>query len=86
MKTYSLVLTQKPSGTVRISVSGASGDVTVSRTSRSFSTTNWNQKQTVRVSVRDDKDAVDDAVVTLRHEVSDGGYDDVTAGPVKVTS
>ena len=28
-KTYSLVLTQQPSGKVNISVSGASGDVTV---------------------------------------------------------
>ena len=37
-KTYSLVLTQAPSGKVNISVSGASGDVKVKPSSLSFNT------------------------------------------------
>ena len=89
---YTMVLTKAPTASVYVDVSGASGDVRVSRSRLTFSTSNWNREQTVTVSVSEDDDAVQDAAVTLTHEVSGADeYEDMdpdTAGeqPVMVAS
>ena len=67
---YSVVLTSAPSATVYVEVSGASGDVRVSRTRLSFSTSNWDREQSVTVSVSEDDDAYPDAHVMLTHKVT----------------
>ena len=67
---YTLVLTKRPTATVTVEISGAAGDVRLSRTRLSFSTSNWNRDQTVTVSLSEDDDAIQDEPVTLIHEVT----------------
>ena len=67
---YTVVLTKRPTATVTVEISGAAGDVRLSRTRLSFSTSNWNRDQTVTVSLSEDDDAIQDAAVTLTHEVT----------------
>ena len=85
-RSYTVELTEAPTGTVRVTVAGASGtDVTLSRNRLTFTTTNWGIPQTVTVTAREDGDAVDDTV-TLTHTVSrGGGYDDVVLPDLEVT-
>ncbi len=83
---YTVVLTKAPEGTVTVRISGAAGDVSVSPTRLSFSTRDWNREKTVTVRVAEDSDADTDAVVTLEHTVTGGGYDDApTPSNVEVT-
>ena len=83
---YTVVLTSEPTATVNVTVSGASDDVRVSRTSLSFSTGNWDREQTVTVSLAEDDDAVQDAAVTLTHTASGADeYEAVPISPVTVT-
>ena len=83
---YTVVLTSEPTATVTVAVAGASDDVRLSRTSLSFSTSNWDREQTVTVSLAEDADAVQDAAVTLTHTASGTeGYEAVTISPVTVT-
>ena len=80
---YTMVLTKAPTASVYVDVSGASGDVRVSRSRLTFSTSNWNREQTVTVSVSEDDDAVQDAAVTLTHKVSGADeYEDMDADAV----
>ena len=91
---YTVVLDSEPTGPVTVTVGGASGDVTVdtdtmmpgNQTTLTFTNTNWDAPQTVRVSAAEDDDAVDDPTVTLTHSVSgaDADYDSLTAGSVAV--
>ena len=94
--TYTVVLNSEPTGdvTVRVGASGDVGDVLVmapmSSTSLTtalgltFTTSNWNMPQTVRVTAADDPDAAIDASVTLMHTVSGADYGSVTASSVMV--
>ena len=85
--TYTVVLGSKPSGTVRVTISGTTGtDLRRSRSFLSFRTSNWNEPQTVTVTARQDEDAEDDTV-TISHAVSgaDYGANGVTADAVSVT-
>ena len=82
---YTVVLDSPPNGTVRISVSGQSGDVTVNRSSLTFTTENWDEPQTVTVSSRDNQYVDGNVEVTLIHSASDGGYGGVDIDPVTVT-
>ena len=84
-ESYTVKLASLPSATVTVAVSGHSGtDVSVSATSLTFTTANWDTAQTVTVSAGQDADAVDD-MVTLSHGASGGGYGDVRGGlPVTV--
>ena len=68
-----------------ISVSGQSGDVTVNRSSLTFTTENWDEPQTVTVSSRDNQYVDGDVEVTLIHSASGGGYGGVNIDPVTVT-
>ena len=82
-----MVLTKKPEETVTVRISEPTGDVRLSRRSMSFSTTNWNTPQSVRVSLAEDEDASDDPVVNLEHTVTsnDSAYDDIPVAGVEVT-
>ena len=83
--TYTVVLDSQPTGTVTVvpSVSG-DADVTVSPSSLSFGTGDWNIAQTVTVSAAQDGDADDDAA-TVSHAMSGGDYASETAADVDVT-
>ena len=82
---YHVVLLSEPTGTVRIGVSGQSGDVTVNKRSLTFTTQNWNEAQSVTVEAGEDSDADPDDPVTLTHSASGGGYNGVTIEDVVVT-
>ena len=85
--TYTVVLGSKPTGTVRVTISGTTGtDLRRSRSFLSFRTSNWNEPQTVTVTARQDEDAEDDTV-TIVHAVSGADYEanGVTADAVSVT-
>ena len=81
---YTVALESQPTGTVTVtpSVSG-DADVTVSPSSLSFSTGDWNTAKTVTVSAAQDGDADDDAA-TVSHAVSGGDYASETAADVDV--
>ena len=81
---YTVSLTVRPSADVTVSVGGASGDVSVQPATLTFTTGDWDTKQTVTVSATQDTDAVDDTL-TLSHSASGGGYDGVVADGLSVT-
>ena len=82
--TYAVVLTSEPTADVIVTPSRNSGDsdVTVSG-ALTFTTTNWNQAQTVTVSAAQDSDAQDDSAV-IGHSVSGGDYGSTAAGSVNI--
>jgi len=87
MTSYTLTLTLRPTGDVR--VTPTSSDRTVANVSGplTFSPSNWNQPQTVTVIGVDDViDNDPDRTATINHTVSGGGYDDVSINPVMVTA
>ena len=90
--TYTAALATRPTGTVTVTVGGASGEVTfdtdsatpgTQTTALTFSTTNWSAPRTVTVLAGEDGDTADDSA-TLTHSASGGGYGSVT-GSVAVT-
>ena len=83
---YSVRLTTQPSATVTVAISGHSGtDLSLDKTSLTFTTTSWSDEQTVTVSAAQDDDAADDTA-TLTHTASGGDYASVTADvAVRVT-
>ena len=87
--TYTVVLDTQPVGNVTVTTGGISGtDLTLDRTTLTFTTGNWDTAQTVRVTAGQDDDAVDEDVVNITHAVSsaaDTGYDGVSAGSVAVS-
>ena len=57
-----------------MTISGHAGtDLTLDKTSLTFTVDNWDVAQTVAVTAAEDNDAVTDAGVTLTHTVSGGG-------------
>ena len=82
---YTVHLTEAPTGRVTVTVTVEGAGVTLSRRSLPFTTSNWNVKQTVSVTAGEDSNAVDETV-TLTHTVSrGGGYDDVVLPDLEVT-
>ena len=84
---YMVALTSQPTDDVTVAVTVPEGtDVSVDEPSLTFTSTNWNEAQTVTVRVAEDGDALADETVTLTHEVSGGDYgtNAVTAEPVEV--
>ena len=84
---YTVVLTTEPSNNVTISVSLAAGsdaDITVDKTSLTFTTDNWSTTQEVTVSAAEDDDAINGAA-TIEHSASGGGYDGVSVSSVTAT-
>ena len=87
--TYTVVLDTQPTGTVTIRPSlavGSDGDVRVSPSALSFSTSNWKTPKTVTVSAGQDGDSDPDSA-TVEHAVSgaDYGEEAVEAPRVSVT-
>ena len=62
-------------------------DVTVDEATLTFTSSTWEEAQTVTVSADEDDDALTDDAVELTHEVSGGDYgtNGVSAEPVEVT-
>ena len=63
---YTMRLNTEPSNTVTITVGGASGDVTVSGSPLTFTTSNYGTAQTVTVNAAEDNDTTNDSA-TLTH-------------------
>ena len=83
--TYTVVLDSEPTGMVTVTISGASGDVTLDRSQLTFTTDNWFSAQEVVVNAADDADGEPNNVVTLSHAVRGGDYDRQRVDNVRVT-
>ena len=79
---YTVQLTEAPTGRVTVTVGGTG--VTVSPSSLQFTTSNWSSPQTVGVTAGEDANTVDETV-TLTHTASGGGYDGVALPALRVT-
>ncbi|MYD03329.1 MAG: hypothetical protein F4X06_13555, partial [Gammaproteobacteria bacterium] len=76
---YTVALNSQPTAEVTVTVSGHDGtDLTLDKTSLTFTTSNWSTAQTVTVTAGQDDDAGNDAV-TLIHAASGGDYGSVSA-------
>ena len=76
---YTVKLSTQPSADVTVAITGASGtDLTVSPASLTFTSSNWDQAQTVKVTAAADSDSTDDDI-TLVHTATGGGYTRVSA-------
>ena len=74
---YTVKLATEPTNTVTVAITGQSGtDLTLDETSLEFSTSTWNDAQTVTVTAGEDDDTTNDTA-TLTHAASGGGYGDV---------
>jgi len=76
---YSVSLAFEPTASVTVAVSRSSGDtdLTVNKSSLTFTTVNWNHGQEVTVSAAEDGDGLD-GQATIAHSASGGGYGSVT--------
>ena len=78
-ESYTVKLSHVPTASVTVTVSGHAGsDVSLDKTSMTFTTSNWSTAQTVTVKAAEDADAADDTV-TLTHTAAGAEYDDLTA-------
>ena len=83
--TYRVRLSSEPTATTTVNITGhTAADLSLDRTSLTFTTSNWNTAQTVTVTASHDDDALDDTV-TLTHEATGGDYGDAAPGTVLVT-
>ena len=83
---YTVVLDTQPSADVTITLTFAAGsdeDITVEKTSLTFTTENWDMAQEVTVSAAVDDDIEDDAAL-LNHSASGGDYSEVTVADVMI--
>jgi hypothetical protein len=87
--TFTVVLNTQPTAVVTLPVSsGDTGEGTVSPTSVSFTTLNWNEPQTVTITGEDDGIADGDqayTIITGDPTSSDGGYNGAGANPSDVS-
>ena len=83
---YTVKLATRPSGSVSVSITGHAGtDLTLDKTTLTFTTTNWGTAQTVTVKAGDDDNA-DNESETLTHTASGDDYVNVTKDlPVSIT-
>ena len=83
---YTVKLATQPSGSVTVSITGqASTDLTLDKTTLTFTVDNWNTAQTVTVKAGQDADGANDTG-TLTHTASGGDYVTVTKDlPVTIT-
>ena len=76
--TFTVVLDSKPVGDVVIGVSsGDTGEATVSPASLTFTSSNWDDAQTVTVTGVDESDDDGDQDTTITLSVTDGSTDDI---------
>ena len=83
--TYTVNLDSEPTGDVTVTVSGASGDVTVDPSQLNFSASDWFEAKPITVSTAHDDDGVADPNVTLRHTVRGADYGGIRVDNVTVT-
>ena len=84
--TYTVALATQPSDSVSVSITGHSGtDLTLSSDILTFTMNDWDDAQTVTVTAAEDDDGVTDAVATLMHTISGGGYGSTTVPDVEVS-
>ena len=77
---YTVKLSALPSADVTVAITGAAGtDLTVSPASLTFTSSNWDQTQTVTVKSRGGQTTDTDDDVTLVHTATGGGYTGVSA-------
>ena len=75
---YTVVLDTEPTGNVTVAVAGhADTDISLDKTSLTFTASTWDTAQTVAVTAAQDDDAASDAAVTLTHTANGGDYVDV---------
>ena len=83
---YTVGLDTEPTGDVTVTITGASGDVTVDPSQLTFSPdAGWQAAQRVAVEVESDLDAEQDGSITLKHTVRGSDYDGQRAADVKVS-
>ena len=82
---YQVVLGSRPTGTVTVTVSSPSTELTAAPDRLHFTPADWATGQTVAVTAAEDEDAVADAPIELAHTVSGGGYGGTAASAVRVT-
>ena len=86
--TYTVVLDSEPTGDVTVTIGGTTDtNLSLDKTSLTFTTTDWDTEQTVTVTAGEDDDAVDDTA-TLTHtvtSVADSAYDGAAVANVNVT-
>ena len=76
--TYSVTLREMPKGDVSVSITSNRGTVNLNPSDVQFTQSNWNQSQEITVSALEDSDG-DNDVALLRHRLSGGGYDGISA-------
>ncbi len=83
--TYTVTLATEPSADVTVMITGQSGDLRVdSGTELTFTQSNWNEGQVVTLSAIADDDSEDEALITLTHTASGGGYGTASAERLSV--
>ena len=82
---YEVSLASQPTSNVTVTVVSDDSEVTVDRSSLTFTASSWSTAQTVTVSARDDELVEDDATARLTHAVSGDGYGSVAVDAVTVT-
>ena len=86
--TYDVVLDTQPAGDVTVTIDGITGaDLTLDKTTLTFTAQDWNVPQTVTVTAEQDDDQADEPPVILTHTLSslDVDLDDLSAAEVSVT-
>ena len=85
--TYTVVLKAQPAGDVTVISGHAGTDVSLDKTTLTFSATTWSTAQTVTVTAGEDADSRDETDVTLSHTVAstDTSYNGIAAGSVTVS-
>ena len=87
--TYTVALNTEPAGDVTVAISGHAGpDVSVDKTTLTFTATTWETAQTVTVTAVEDEIDDDGETVTLTHTVAsadDSDYQGISAGSVAVS-
>ncbi|MBF2760541.1 MAG: hypothetical protein ISN28_09775, partial [Ectothiorhodospiraceae bacterium AqS1] len=82
--TFDVKLSARPTANVRVNVNRSNNsDVTTDKSSLTFTTSNWNVNQQVRVSAAEDNNDTANETATISMSASGGGYDDAT-GTVRV--
>ncbi|WP_038099025.1 beta strand repeat-containing protein [Thioalkalivibrio sp. HK1] len=77
--TFTVRLTQQPNANVSMTLAQPSNtDVTVDKTSLTFTSTDWDVVQTVRIRAAEDDDAWDDSASDISISTTGGGYDGVS--------
>ena len=82
---YLVGLGSQPTGSVTVTASVASSDLTIAPDRLVFTPSMWRVAQEVTISAARDADAVADAPVQINHSARGGGYDGILAGSVWVT-